>query len=68
MGVGKVPGETGGGCKRAYKVTMTTLWAAPTSHHHTVVLMLKSEQLLANHIREFCYNYEYNENTLSCTS
>ena len=23
--------------------------------------MLKSEQLLANQIREFCYNYEYNE-------
>jgi len=26
--------------------------------------MLKSEQLLASQIREFCYNYEYNENTL----
>ena len=35
MRVGKVPCETEGGCKRAYKVTVTTLWAAPTLHRHT---------------------------------
>lgn len=35
MGVGKVPGETKGSSKRAYKVTMKTLWAAPTMHRDT---------------------------------
>ena len=35
MGVGKVPGETEGSSKRAYKVTMKTLWAAPTMHRDT---------------------------------
>ena len=35
MGVGKVPGESEGSCNWAWKADVTTLWAAPSSHHHT---------------------------------
>ena len=34
MGVGKVPGESKGSCNWAWKADVTTLWAAPTRHHH----------------------------------
>ena len=27
----------------------------------TVLLLLKSRQLIANQIREFCYSYDYNK-------
>ena len=35
MGVGKVPDETEGSCRRVQKANMTTLWATTTRHHHT---------------------------------
>ena len=35
MGVGKVPSESEGSCNWAWKADITTLWAAPSSHHHT---------------------------------
>ena len=36
-----------GGRKQASKVTMTTLWAAPTRHHHTENLSGKRRRYLA---------------------
>ena len=46
MGVGKVPEEAEGGRKRSYKVTMTTLRAAPTRHRHTENLSGKRRRYL----------------------
>ena len=46
MGVEKVPEEAEGGRKRSYKVTMTTLRAAPTRHRHTENLSEKRRRYL----------------------